>query len=94
MSSPYTLGVLHGDGIGPEIVPAAVRVIDDAMRILSRPPIDWVELPMGASAIASHGAALPEGTLDTLAVMDAMSADEGADGVGHRHRDRAPDHQA
>jgi 3-isopropylmalate dehydrogenase len=67
----YRLGVLHGDGIGPEIVPAAVAVVDTAVEAVGLPPVDWHELPVGASAIDSHGSALPESTLEELAGLDA-----------------------
>ena len=33
----YRLGVLEGDGIGPEIVPVAVRVVDAATAAVVAP---------------------------------------------------------
>nr|WP_064569800.1 isocitrate/isopropylmalate family dehydrogenase [Gordonia sp. LAM0048] len=60
-----TFGVLTGDGIGPEIVPAAVSVADAAAAAESI-EIDWQELPFGLSAIASHGDPVPEQTLTAL----------------------------
>ena len=38
-SRTYTLGVLHGDGIGPEIVPAAVLIADAAVEAAGAAPI-------------------------------------------------------
>ena len=70
MPPSYRLGVLHGDGIGPEIVPAAVRVVDAALASAGAPPADWQELPLGASAIAEHGSAIPPATLAALAELD------------------------
>ena len=64
------LGVLLGDGIGPEVVPAAVRVVDAALHATGAAPVRWRELPMGAAAIASHGTPLPAETLDALAGTD------------------------
>ena len=47
----YRLGVLEGDGIGPEIVPAAVRVVDAATTAVSgRSVVEWVPMPLGAAA--------------------------------------------
>lgn len=66
----YRLGVLLGDGIGPEITPAAVSVVDAALTAVGAPPVDWVELPMGLAAIPEHGSALPVSTLDVLAETD------------------------
>ncbi|MEU0479789.1 isocitrate/isopropylmalate dehydrogenase family protein [Streptosporangium sp. NPDC006013] len=67
----YRLGVLEGDGIGPEIVPACVTVLDAALAAAGAPAIDWVPLPLGRSAIDTHGAAVPDSTLTTLAELDA-----------------------
>ncbi|MEU4191295.1 isocitrate/isopropylmalate dehydrogenase family protein [Kribbella sp. NPDC026611] len=64
------LGVLEGDGIGPEIVPAAVRVLDAALAVAGAEPVEWVPLPVGAAAIETHGSALPDVTVETLAKLD------------------------
>ena len=69
-SKTYDLGVLHGDGIGPEIVPASVQVLDAALAAAGAGPITWHELPLGADAIASHGTAVPDSTLEALATVD------------------------
>jgi 3-isopropylmalate dehydrogenase len=67
----WRLGVLEGDGIGPEIVPAAVQVLDAATAaVAGAPAIDWVPLPLGAAAIAEYGTAVPDKTLQTLAELD------------------------
>lgn len=67
----YRLGVLHGDGIGPEIVPSAVAVLDAAITAVGAPPIEWTELPLGRDAIDIHGTATPQSTLEALADVDA-----------------------
>ena len=67
----YRLGVLHGDGIGPEIVPASVAITDAAFIAAGLPPVEWQELPLGASAIETHGTAVPDATLESLAGLDA-----------------------
>ena len=64
----YRIGVLHGDGIGPEIVPASVRVLDAALA--GGPTIEWVELPLGFKAIEEFGIAVPQQTLEGLAQVD------------------------
>ncbi|WP_369132731.1 isocitrate/isopropylmalate family dehydrogenase [Modestobacter sp. I12A-02662] len=63
------LAVLHGDGIGPEIVPAALAVAD-AVHAVGLPPVGWLQLPFGVSAIGSHGTAVPQETLAGLADVD------------------------
>jgi 3-isopropylmalate dehydrogenase len=70
-SRRYRLGVLLGDGIGPEIVPSSVAVLDAALAAAGVEPVDWVELPLGRPAIDEHGAHTPDSTLAALADLDA-----------------------
>lgn len=60
-----TLGVLPGDGIGPEIVGAATRVAERALAAVSV-DVQWRRLPFGLEAIAEFGTPLPEPTLTGL----------------------------
>jgi isocitrate/isopropylmalate dehydrogenase len=64
------LGVMLGDGIGPEIVPASVRVVDAALAAAGAGPVDWHELPLGAAAIEQHGSAIPRATVAALSDLD------------------------
>ena len=57
----YSVTLIPGDGIGPEVSEAAVRVIDAAC-----PHIRWDRQAAGASALESHGTPLPESTLDSV----------------------------
>ncbi|WP_329481745.1 isocitrate/isopropylmalate dehydrogenase family protein [Kribbella sp. NBC_01484] len=70
MADNFRLGVLLGDGVGPEIVPAAVQVLDSALAAVGAPAVEWVPLPVGAAAIDTHGSALPEITVETLDKLD------------------------
>ena len=53
--------LLRGDGIGPEVVDAAVRAIE-----ATGAEIDWEPRDAGAGAIPQHGAPLPEVTLESI----------------------------
>ncbi|HEX2072309.1 MAG TPA: isocitrate/isopropylmalate dehydrogenase family protein [Geodermatophilus sp.] len=64
------LGVLLGDGIGPEIVPSSVAVAEAALSAAGASSIEWVELPLGAAAIETHGSALPPETVKALTELD------------------------
>jgi 3-isopropylmalate dehydrogenase len=66
---PYRLGVLAGDGIGPEIVPAATRVVDAALARTGG-AVEWVPLPIGWTAIHQHGQHTPPSTVEALAGLD------------------------
>jgi 3-isopropylmalate dehydrogenase len=70
VSPQYRLGCLLGDGIGPEIVPAARKVLDAAMSAYNLSPIEWHDLPMGASALAQFGTPMPEQTKLSLETLD------------------------
>ncbi|MDH6193964.1 3-isopropylmalate dehydrogenase [Mycobacterium frederiksbergense] len=60
-----TLGVLAGDGIGPEIVASATRIAEQALASVSV-GVQWRTLPFGLEAIGEFGTPLPESTLDAL----------------------------
>lgn len=69
-SRTYRLGVLNGDGIGPEIVPSSVALVDAAVAAAGADPIEWHELPLGASAIEEFQSHTPESTLKALEDLD------------------------
>lgn len=62
----YRLGVLAGDGIGPEIVEATLRVLEAVQKRDGRLRFDFVPLPMGWEAIRKSGTAMPESTVEAL----------------------------
>ncbi|GAA3690636.1 isocitrate/isopropylmalate dehydrogenase family protein [Gordonia hankookensis] len=63
------IGVLTGDGIGPEIVPAAIAVAQAAAHAEGI-GVEWVELPFGRTAIDSHDNPVPDETLCALDDLD------------------------
>ena len=60
------LGVLEGDGIGPEIVPPTLRAMEAASAAAGAPAIEWVSLPSGWRGLEEHDTTLPEITHQTL----------------------------
>jgi 3-isopropylmalate dehydrogenase len=79
------LGVLNGDDIGHEIVPAAVEVAAAAAQRYGL-RIDWRPMPIGRRALDTHGSTLPERTLETLAKMNGFILGP----IGHRDYPRVP----
>jgi 3-isopropylmalate dehydrogenase len=61
------IALLPGDGIGPEIVAEAVKVL----RALEL-PLDMEEAPVGGAAYEQHGHPLPEATLALARKADAV----------------------
>jgi 3-isopropylmalate dehydrogenase len=86
MTSPhFVLGVLEGDDIGHEVVPAAVQVAQAAagkhgLRLA------WKPMPVGRRALDTHGSTLPAGTLETLATFDGFVLGP----IGHRDYPKGP----
>jgi 3-isopropylmalate dehydrogenase len=64
-----TIGVLNGDDIGHEIVPATIRVMKAAAQATGL-EIAWTELPIGRKAFDALGTTMPDDTLDRLSALD------------------------
>jgi 3-isopropylmalate dehydrogenase len=74
----FTIAVLPGDGIGPEVTAEALRALR-AVTDLFGFQLDLQEYPVGAAAVVQSGEALPPST--RAAVLDADAILLGA--VGH-----------
>jgi 3-isopropylmalate dehydrogenase len=85
MTNHLVLGVLNGDDIGHEIVPAAVEVTKAAAAKTGL-QIDWRPMPIGRTALDTHGSTLPEGTMETLAKMDGFILGP----IGHQAYSKVP----
>lgn len=55
----YHIGVLHGDGIGPEIVKATTLVLEAAAQ-KADVSLDLIDLPMGWDAIKKYNDPMPD----------------------------------
>jgi 3-isopropylmalate dehydrogenase len=66
-----TVVVLAGDGIGPEVVAEARRVVD-AVAPDHGLAVRWVEHPIGGVAIDAHGTALTDEVAAACAEADAV----------------------
>jgi 3-isopropylmalate dehydrogenase len=66
MSEAHRIALLPGDGIGPEIIAAARRLLE---RIDS---FDFDQHPIGGASIDLHGKALTEEVLDACSSSDAV----------------------
>src|SRR5687768_15613803 len=80
------LGVLEGDDIGHEIVPASVAIASAAAEKAGL-EIDWRPLPIGRKALDEVGHTMPAGTLETLATLDGWILGP----IGHRDYPKVPE---
>jgi 3-isopropylmalate dehydrogenase len=71
MSQEYTIAVLPGDGIGPEVIAEAVKV----MRVVESRlglKLNLNEMPVGGAGYEAAGHPLPEDTLKAAKSADAV----------------------
>ena len=67
----YTIAVLSGDGIGPEIMAQAIKVLDATQQKYGF-KLNYHQYDIGGIAIDNHGKALPESTLAGCEQADAI----------------------
>ncbi|MBK4713950.1 MULTISPECIES: 3-isopropylmalate dehydrogenase [Tenebrionibacter/Tenebrionicola group] len=71
MSRNYHIAVLPGDGIGPEVMAQAMKVLD-AVRQRFTMRITTSEYDVGGAAIDKHGMPLPAATVEGCEQADAI----------------------
>lgn len=69
--STYNIAVLPGDGIGPEITPPSLEIMNMALAGTGK-SLAYENLPMGATCYAETGTAMPEATLKSCREADAI----------------------
>ena len=67
----WTIAVLPGDGIGPEVIRAATSILQDCASEFGF-HLNLVEFPFGGIAIDKCGKPLPQETLDGCLKADAV----------------------
>ena len=65
----YRIALLSGDGIGPEIVAEAQKVLD---AVSSEAEFEWLEAPFGAQAYFDTGRSFPQETKQICDEADAI----------------------
>ncbi len=71
MSKNYKIGVIKGDGIGPEIIDEAIKVLD-AVSVTQGFNLKYEEMLLGGAAIDETGVPLPEKTIKGVKKCDAI----------------------
>lgn len=66
------IAVIGGDGIGPEVVEAGVRVLSAAGEAYPSLQLEFTSFPWGCEYYVEHGRMMPEDGLETLADFDAI----------------------
>jgi len=71
MGGKYRIATIPGDGIGKEVVPEGIRVLDRAGQLYGF-SFDWDALPWSCEYYAAHGRMMPEDGLDAIRNHDAI----------------------
>lgn len=67
----FKIAVLSGDGIGPEVMAEALKVLDKISKKY-KVSFDFTEAAVGGAAIDKHGKALPESTIEVCKNAQAI----------------------
>jgi 3-isopropylmalate dehydrogenase len=67
----YRIVAIPGDGVGPEVIDAARRVLDAAGRRFGF-AVDWTEIVAGGAAIDAYGVAIRPEDVETCRASDAI----------------------
>lgn len=68
----YRIGVIAGDGIGKEVVPAAKRVLDDLARLDGTFRLEYTDFPWSCEWYRETGRMMPADGLAQLRPFDAL----------------------
>ncbi|MBC7350783.1 MAG: isocitrate/isopropylmalate dehydrogenase family protein [Thermogutta sp.] len=72
METTFTIAVLPGDGIGPEVIREAVKVLRAVESHLPDVRFNLTEYPCGATCFLATGEALPSETFEACCQADAI----------------------
>ena len=71
MGRNYKIGIIKGDGIGPEIINEAMKVLD-ALSATMGFNLEYKEMLLGGAAIDETGVPLPDATIQGVKRCDAV----------------------
>jgi len=81
----HRIAAIPGDGIGPEVIGAGLRVLEALQRRSGGPRLEIETFPWGADYYLEHGRMMPGDALETLSGFDAIYFGSAGD-------PRIPDH--
>ncbi len=67
----YKIALIHGDGIGPEVVTEAVKVLDTVGTLFGH-SFSYEDVMLGGCAIDATGTCYPQGTAEACKACDAV----------------------
>jgi 3-isopropylmalate dehydrogenase len=85
----YSVAVLPGDFIGPEVIDATIEVLDVVAPSYNF-KLEYTRLPFGGNALESHGHPLPEETKEKCSASDAVLMGSAGGPVGDHPWNKVP----
>lgn len=70
-SPTYRIASIPGDGIGPEVVGAAIQVVEKLSKVLGTFNVEFSHIPWGTQYYKEYGRYVSNDCLDTLRQFDA-----------------------
>ena len=71
-NATYKIASIPGDGIGPEVISAAITVLQKLASILGTLSLQFDHLPWSSEQYKVHGRYIPAGGLEELRKYDAI----------------------
>ena len=68
----YKIASIPGDGIGPEVISAAIIVLEKLASTLGTFSLQFEHLPWSSEYYKAHGRYIPQGGLEELRKYDAI----------------------
>lgn len=68
----YKIAVIPGDGIGVEVVPSAIKVLDKIAKKEGTFQFEWTYFPWGCEYYLEHGEMMPADGIETLKQYDQI----------------------
>ncbi|HET7629375.1 MAG TPA: tartrate dehydrogenase [Bacillales bacterium] len=68
----FDIAVIPGDGIGKEVVPEALKVLDAISEVHGGLSFQYTEFPWSCEYYAEHGEMMPKDGIDTLSSFDGI----------------------
>lgn len=72
MKKTYTIAVIPGDGIGQEVVPSAVQVLEEIAKMDGEFNFNFSSFPWSCDYYEEHGKMMPDDGLEQLKAHDAI----------------------
>ncbi|MCS7180982.1 MAG: isocitrate/isopropylmalate family dehydrogenase, partial [bacterium] len=71
MEKKYNIGVIGGDGIGPEIIKEGVKVLKSVSEVLNF-KLEFIEYDFGGERYLKTGETLPDSAIEEFKKLDAI----------------------